>query len=483
MFSLLSGTSIAADYYVSSTVGSSGTGSSASPWKTWGNIDWDTVNTDLSSEVVNIYFDSRATWASEDHTITRNDGSVNLLTISGDQKYLDGTWQAETVAGNRATFASGGGTIYPEGANCNYVAIRGFYQIAPAWGGVAIGAEHGTTGKHHMTIQNMKIVNPQNNHGIYAGNMTSGFTDFHVKDNYIEGTPLECIYVGQYDYLTDNQTGVIVEGNTCKNTGLLAEGDIDIKPSAYGAIVRNNTVYRESNANGGNCGVVVSADAVQITGNRFYLSDMKSDLDWGFGIFLNSEGDGAGNAKAITSGLIANNLIYSNAASGIRIMATHEGFPIAGVKVLNNTIVGNAIYGLEVSASSTTITLSDVVNNIFASNISQDISITSGVTLTSCDYNLYYRASGNSWKYQGSEKTWAQWQALGFDAHGVNADPLLTNYIPGVGSPAIASGVDLSATFTTDILGVTRPQGVAWDIGAYEFLGLTGTGGFGRWPR
>jgi len=39
-----------------------------------------------------------------------------------------------------------------------------------------------------------------------------------------------------------------------------------------------------------------------------------------------------------------------------------------------------------------------------------------------------------------------------------------------LGSPAIGKGTDLSATgFATDISGNPRPQGDAWDIGAYEF--------------
>jgi len=37
------------------------------------------------------------------------------------------------------------------------------------------------------------------------------------------------------------------------------------------------------------------------------------------------------------------------------------------------------------------------------------------------------------------------------------------------GSVLIDNGVDLSAYFTTDYAGTSRPQGIAWDIGAYEY--------------
>lgn len=39
------------------------------------------------------------------------------------------------------------------------------------------------------------------------------------------------------------------------------------------------------------------------------------------------------------------------------------------------------------------------------------------------------------------------------------------------------TGTDESGTFTTDILGITRPQASIWDIGAYEFVGSGSTGG------
>lgn len=55
-----------------------------------------------------------------------------------------------------------------------------------------------------------------------------------------------------------------------------------------------------------------------------------------------------------------------------------------------------------------------------------------------------------------------------------NQDPLFFNrelgdYRLKAGSPAIDSGVSISG-FSKDILGVSRPQGSGWDIGAYEFV-------------
>ena len=49
------------------------------------------------------------------------------------------------------------------------------------------------------------------------------------------------------------------------------------------------------------------------------------------------------------------------------------------------------------------------------------------------------------------------------------------DYSLASGSVLIDQGVDLSADFTTDIAGTTRPQGAAFDIGAFEYLAGGGT--------
>jgi hypothetical protein len=85
--------------------------------------------------------------------------------------------------------------------------------------------------------------------------------------------------------------------------------------------------------------------------------------------------------------------------------------------------------------------------------------------------NLYYTAS-HPFYYATVEKTWGEWQALGWDNASVNADPLFTSTVTPdfslqSSSPAINAGVDVG--LTSDYRGMTVPQGSAPDIGAYEF--------------
>ncbi len=54
----------------------------------------------------------------------------------------------------------------------------------------------------------------------------------------------------------------------------------------------------------------------------------------------------------------------------------------------------------------------------------------------------------------------------------IMSDPLLdAMFIPSAGSPAVDAGIDpatVGVTITTDLSGNPRPQGAAYDIGAYE---------------
>jgi hypothetical protein len=57
-------------------------------------------------------------------------------------------------------------------------------------------------------------------------------------------------------------------------------------------------------------------------------------------------------------------------------------------------------------------------------------------------------------------------------------------YAPtGTGVGTYNTGTNESGTFTTDILGISRPQGGAWDIGAYEFIVGAISNGYKRLGR
>jgi hypothetical protein len=101
------------------------------------------------------------------------------------------------------------------------------------------------------------------------------------------------------------------------------------------------------------------------------------------------------------------------------------------------------------------------------------------------DNNIWWRVEGGVHFQWGnvSVDTWADWQALGFDANGMNANPQIVGPLGGgpaayrlqSGSPAIDRGrvvvEALRGMGTRDYFGVSIPQGSAYDIGMAEFEG------------
>jgi hypothetical protein len=200
---------------------------------------------------------------------------------------------------------------------------------------------------------------------------------------------------------------------------------------------------------------------------------------------------------------IYNNLVYEttyNAASYYRGIELSFSTPVSSannILVANNTFVGLPYFGIfagfHSGLSTSTVTGVVVENNIFKNmgrngdgvistalaTYKGDGTITWGSHGQSVDVvldnNLIYASSGD----YTTECTWAGdllsladfKTTSGTMANAVSSDPLLTaSYALSSLSPAINTGTDLSAYFTTDIIGTIRPQGGAWDIGAYEYF-------------
>ena len=185
----------------------------------------------------------------------------------------------------------------------------------------------------------------------------------------------------------------------------------------------------------------------------------------------------------IQSNIFTNNLNYGIVGAGA------ENFSI-----LNNTLVNNAteIYlyaniGAN-GADGITIKNNIIIGETSASLINWDANSGTGHTI---DYNIYYSPLATPFIVAGVAKTWAEWQALGYDEHSVmlgslaEAKALFTDYDNGDyslidGSAAIGTGETLAAAYddgldasadwgdaTTVPTVVTKQQTGSWDIGAY----------------
>ncbi len=143
-------------------------------------------------------------------------------------------------------------------------------------------------------------------------------------------------------------------------------------------------------------------------------------------------------------------------------------------------VYNNTLYNSGTSDDAVEITNVDTVS--FYNNIVIKPNGGIGMKFITCtklnaDYNRYYCNGGNIASINGGGwNSFASWQALGYDTHGSSGTVTFAN-LWGLGitdylTTGAWTGIDLGTTIplvTDDILGVSRPQGAAYDIGAFEF--------------
>lgn len=178
-----------------------------------------------------------------------------------------------------------------------------------------------------------------------------------------------------------------------------------------------------------------------------------------------------------------NNVIHHVGDAGIRqsVRRPGEGYPAN--EYYHNTIYAIKKDGFQLdyagSESSPSEGPSIIKNNIVMDAAQHQIAFQSAVAETHIiDNNLYYDSTGSKiglWS-GGSTLDFAGWKAAcGCDQNSLNADPVFvtTGVTPDLqlqtSSPAKDTGVTIGS-ITTDLLGMTRPQGSAYDMGAYEFV-------------
>jgi hypothetical protein len=201
-------------------------------------------------------------------------------------------------------------------------------------------------------------------------------------------------------------------------------------------------------------------------------------------VIVNQRGDGIMLGYYVTGdNWVYNNLIVNaglgpewrddpSCHTGLRINTGHEMVSQTAVYIYNNTLYGNGWSGAAwpgetgsvlidpgALSRSTRIYLS---NNIIYST-GEPYMAGESAALPSGDYR-------NCWYGKGRPPTWDT-TAIASDPRFVG--PNVFNFQLQNGSPCMDVGKDVSAVVARDILGVPRPQGLALDIGAYEYV--TGT--------
>lgn len=162
---------------------------------------------------------------------------------------------------------------------------------------------------------------------------------------------------------------------------------------------------------------------------------------------------------------------YNKVVTAVNAFEIEEG---TGHSLSNNTIIKSGNYycfDLGTAGQETSFTLK---NNLCYASASANVGLTVGTVTLTADNNLWYYSGGAiAFSVGGAAKTWAEWKALGYDAAGVNSDPLFTNYAGAdytltASSPAVNTGAAVSG-LTRDFANNNIPIGAKPEIGIYEY--------------
>lgn len=268
---------------------------------------------------------------------------------------------------------------------------------------------------------------------------------------------------GRWGILTGFVDDFLAEGNEAHHS--VAEHGIYVSNSCDRPVVRNNLVY-SNNANG----LHFNGDASLGDGDGL----IENALVEGNVIFDNGRGGGSGiNMDGGVNGVIRNNLLYGNHASGISLYRIDAAAGATNNLVVNNTIVqpSDGRWAINISDGSTGNTLRNNIlwsDHPFRGVISIDAASRAGFSSDRNGVMSRFSADGGD-----TVISLAAWQALGYDPSSLVAAPAANFVAPGSDfhllptSPAVDAGTSANAP-ATDLDGAPRPAGAGVDIGAYE---------------
>ena len=329
--------------------------------------------------------------------------------------------------------------------------------------GGAITIDNGAIG----TVQNCEFLN---NHTPAMGDGDDGgavnITGLSVV------TINDCLFDGNYAVSKDS---VNVDGSDGDGGHIKVQGNSASALTPGTTLIANRCTFLNGNAS--DDGGAIQSSSV---GNVIRLDSCRfeANTSWDNGNVLQFSSKEQ-NEATVTNCIFANNVTKADNGPD-RMIETNRNS-----KFINCTFTGNnqndedMIYNnadiADTDANGVDDELADVtqvINCIFANNVvgngddvlgSRDDNFT--IAATNC---LFF---GNTLQ---NGKVADNTQRPAVETGSITGDPLLdANYVPGAGSPAIDAGIDpviVGITLMTDYIGVARPQGAAYDIGAFEVV-------------
>jgi hypothetical protein len=489
-------------FYVDPTYSGGGSdGSAAAPWlnlhkTSGGSTEWNAINAALASGHVIVYFSARIVGSDTSETtaqsvdLWRTDTSTNRLTLDGMSKYntndTSGSWtdyggSSDCSARKCFKFAitSDGYSVGVTGLNPNYpgnyTTVRGF-EVTSNGASARVRANGNYSVWEHLWVHDIttdgatvQFTQPMNevtcavtfgyqHHFTISRNLIEdGYGEgIYVPGNYFKTAQGGCLANGQAE---NNHYDMLLEDNIIRNPGANGgQGDgIDLKAGLLRITLRNNEIT----------GMPTATQGIVISG-IFPNQDLTYADRAGHLIEGNYIHDNLGRCISLANinySAVRNNVCANNSGGvGIGLITpVPEAWPytiVDQVQILNNTCVNTQLCWS--TADATNVVLR---NNLIAELASgTQLGKSSSAVQPDSDYNIIVtsRAQAGGWKEGAHTLSFANLTAFFTDLGG--GDFTLAS---GVG--ALDVGVDLSGyQFNVDRAGVTRPQGAAWDIGAYE---------------
>ena len=479
----------AATYYVDFSTGSdtnNGT-STSSPFK---RCPGDTSATGTAASTTlsagdTVYFKGGVTYTGS-ISLNWSGSSGSQIVYEGNSTGAWGTGRAVLTGGSPPGTIQG---AFTEASARSYITIKGFEatayrasdysahfyrSVASAHTGVVIENNY----IHDLGSWNNTLSTTPNGFGIYTvlcNNCTIsnntitkvGEIGIHLNGN-TNGNVTNNV-IGQYinwgidlagDYGTND--GITISGNTLYDFYLYDTGYW----GGGGEPPHTDFIFLRGNSGEGNC-----PKNVVIDGNLFYNN---ASLVGNGGTAMIYNG-------CLGAGTPSNNVsIRNNVFINPHSFATISSATATNWKINNNTFYGGS------TAIHVPGTGSEVKNNAVYSDIVIHWNGSFPASGTVIDYNYY--CSSNAQPFKGdspyNQMTFALWKSTyGKDAHSTltsNCSNMKFNNVSGYPtnsgsmdlslqstSPLLNTGTTISS-FSTDRLGVSRPKGSAWDIGAYE---------------
>jgi len=281
-----------------------------------------------------------------------------------------------------------------------------------------------------------------------------------LRGNRLDGNGRWGIFTGFCDDL-------LIESNHTSNSG--DEHGIYVSNSGDRPTIRGNRIW-DNRANG----IHMNGDASQGGDGIISGAVVENNTIYGNGL-----GGGSGiNMDGVQSSIVRNNLLFDNHASGISLYRIDGGAASTGNYVYNNTVIvaDDGRWALNIKNSSTD---NRVRNNVFYNyhSFRGSVSVTAdSLAGFSSDHNVVmdrFTADDGD-----TVLSLAEWRAqTGHDQGSLLSSPAALFIDPGgdfhlrEGSPALDNGETLTQVLT-DLEGTPRPLGPAFDIGAYEGLGV-----------